>query len=296
MNHWNAIFRTGRHTDSSGISREFTTADLDAMVAGYDPAYHEAPLVIGHPKTDAPAFGWVEGLKRVGDRLMAKFKEVPDEVKALVRDRRFKKVSIALYPNMTLRHVGLLGATPPAVKGLGSISFESGEEWRAYEFSDNQAEEMDMDELERLKKEKAAAEARAAEAERARDKAEAEKAEAEQAAKQAQDEKAQKEAEFAEARAARQAKDRQARFEALTQAGKALPGEMETVLGLAGTLAGAGEITFSEGDREVKQGAEEALWKFLESRPAHGLLGEFAEDPGRSEVGDQTAGNFAAKF
>jgi len=73
MDGWTPIFRVGTHTDSSGAAKTFARSDLDKTVAAYDPARHEAPLVIGHPKTDSPAYGWVERLRRVGDKAMAVF-------------------------------------------------------------------------------------------------------------------------------------------------------------------------------------------------------------------------------
>jgi len=61
---WVEIFWAGKHTDSQGRKREFTAADLDRMVSGYDPAQHETPAVVGHLKDNAPAYGWVEGALR----------------------------------------------------------------------------------------------------------------------------------------------------------------------------------------------------------------------------------------
>jgi hypothetical protein len=72
---WIEIFRAGRQTDSTGNTREWTEADLDTIVERYDPARHEAPVVVGHPTDNAPAFGWVEALKREGKTLLAKFRE-----------------------------------------------------------------------------------------------------------------------------------------------------------------------------------------------------------------------------
>ena len=131
------IFRTGRHTDIHGVAREFTAADLDGIAASYDAAKHEAPLVVGHPRTDHPAWGWVKSLKRVGDRLIA----IPDQVQAAfseaVQSGAYKKISAALYSpadthNPTpgrwhLRHVGFLGAQPPAIKGLAGVAFGEGD-------------------------------------------------------------------------------------------------------------------------------------------------------------------------
>src|SRR5690606_26321634 len=58
------FFRAGKHLDSQGRPVDFTEADLDAAIAGYDPALHRAPLVIGHPKGNGPAYGWVRSIGR----------------------------------------------------------------------------------------------------------------------------------------------------------------------------------------------------------------------------------------
>jgi hypothetical protein len=120
---WIPIFRTGEHTDSEGNTKTWTEQDLDHIVDSYDPQYHEAPEVIGHPSTNAPAWGWVEALKRVGDTLFYKPKDRIAEFTDMLKKRMFKKRSISLYANGTLRHVGWLGATPPAVKGLADVAF-----------------------------------------------------------------------------------------------------------------------------------------------------------------------------
>jgi hypothetical protein len=84
---------------------------------------HEAPIVIGHPKDNAPAFGWVDSLKREGDILYAKLKNLVPEFVEILKRKLFKKRSISLYPDLSLRHVGFLGAGIPAVKGLEDIKF-----------------------------------------------------------------------------------------------------------------------------------------------------------------------------
>jgi len=133
---WIEVFRTGRHTDSEGKTKDWTEADLDTIVNKYDPSRHEAPIVVGHPKDNSPAFGWVEGLKRVGQTLYAKLKQVPTEFEDAVREGRYKKRSISLYPDLTLRHIGFLGGKPPAVKGLADIAFNSDDQAVTIEFGD----------------------------------------------------------------------------------------------------------------------------------------------------------------
>jgi hypothetical protein len=130
---WITVFRTGTHTDSSGKTRTWTEQDLDEIVRKYDPTYNEAPVVIGHPKDNAPAWGWVEALKREGQLLYAKLKDLAPEFVEMLKQGRFKKRSISLYNDLALRHIGFLGAVPPAVKGLPDVAFKGGDEAIAIE-------------------------------------------------------------------------------------------------------------------------------------------------------------------
>lgn len=137
FNGWIEVFRAGEQTDSSGNTRKWTSSDLEKIVENYNAKEHEAPVVIGHPKDNAPAFGWVEKLKMDGEVLLAKFKDLIPEFVEAVEKGLYKKRSISLYPDLKLRHIGFLGAMPPAVKGLADIQF-SEEEIETYEFADNQ--------------------------------------------------------------------------------------------------------------------------------------------------------------
>jgi hypothetical protein len=130
------IFKPGTHTAMSGVALNFTEADLIASAAAYDPALHEAPIVVGHPKADAPAYGWVKSLA-YADGLQADPHQVDAAFAELVQQGRFKKVSASFYtpdapsnpaPGVYyLRHVGFLGAQPPAVKGLKQAEFADNE-------------------------------------------------------------------------------------------------------------------------------------------------------------------------
>jgi hypothetical protein len=120
---WFEIFKTGTHTDSAGNTKDWTEKDIAEIVASYNPELHEAPIVIGHPDHDSPAYGWIEALKIEGDKLLAKPKQLVDQFKDWISKGLYKKVSIALYPDLGLRHVGFLGGTPPAIKGLKQAAF-----------------------------------------------------------------------------------------------------------------------------------------------------------------------------
>lgn len=131
------IFRAGTRTDANGNTVTITEADLAAAAQAYDPKVHEAPIVVGHPKADAPAYGWVKSLGVQNGVLTADFAQVDEGFADLVKAGRYKKVSASFYPPTspnnpkpgvwTLRHVGFLGAQPPVVKGLSAISFAEGE-------------------------------------------------------------------------------------------------------------------------------------------------------------------------
>jgi hypothetical protein len=82
-------------------------------------------VVVGHPKDNAPAYGWVESLKRDGEVLWAKLKDIVPEFREWLDKKLYKKRSISLYPDGSLRHVGFLGAVPPAVKGLPDPAFRN---------------------------------------------------------------------------------------------------------------------------------------------------------------------------
>jgi len=132
------IFKPGRQTAMNGLTLEFSESDLAASAAAYDPAKHEAPIVIGHPKHDAPAYGWVKSLATADDGLQAEPHQVDAAFAELVEAGRYKKISASFYlpdaPNNPvpgvyyLRHVGFLGAQPPAVKGLKAAEFADAEE------------------------------------------------------------------------------------------------------------------------------------------------------------------------
>jgi hypothetical protein len=143
------IFRLGTHTDVSGKTLAFGEAELEASAKAYDPALFEAPLVVGHPQLDAPAYGWVESLSFGQGGLVAAPRQVDPAFAELVRAGRFKKISASFYlPDspanpapgvLYLRHVGFLGAAAPAVKGLKPVEFAQAEEG-VVEFSDSWAE------------------------------------------------------------------------------------------------------------------------------------------------------------
>jgi hypothetical protein len=132
------VFRSGDQTSAQGVHRHFSPKELDQVVKTYDPSVHEAPLVVGHAgdNDSLPAFGWIKGFNREGENLYADV-EFSDAAKDLVKNGHYRKVSISFYsPDSAInphkgkwsaRHLALLGASPPAVKGLEPFTFSEAE-------------------------------------------------------------------------------------------------------------------------------------------------------------------------
>ena len=138
LSDWIDIFYTGKHTDSGGNTRKWTRADLDSVVANFGEG-SRAPHVIGHPKMDSPAWGWVEDVRRVGDKLQARGKDFAEEFLGLVDDRRFTDRSVRFRSDgkggWALKHIGWLGAKEPALKGLAPAFAEAEGESDALDYS-----------------------------------------------------------------------------------------------------------------------------------------------------------------
>ncbi len=123
---WFEVFRAGDYGDKGS----YTAEDLQHVADSYNPDFHEAPAVIGHPESDSPAYGWVNGVKHEGGKLFAKLgDDVDPNFEEMVGKGLFKKRSVSFYhkpEGLELRHIGFLGARPPVVKGLAAIKFEEG--------------------------------------------------------------------------------------------------------------------------------------------------------------------------
>ncbi len=126
------IFETGTHN-----GKEFTERDLDSIVKAATDAGYTPPLKLGHDETPGrPAVGWIENLRRVGNKIIADITNIPKEVFDAIRSRSYDRVSAEIYWDLTvagkkfrraLKAVALLGADVPAVTSLKPLRelFES---------------------------------------------------------------------------------------------------------------------------------------------------------------------------
>ncbi len=329
---WVEIARTGTFADSAGRPQTFTEQDLTAIAHAYDPAKREAPLVFGHPRSDAaPAFGWAQRLKAEGQKLFALFAQVPDEVRNLVAKGHYRHVSMSLMPDrVTLRHVALLGAAQPAIDGLKAVEFHDGGDAITVDFTGATTKGADMNpeelqrqigqlqaQLETLKAENDKLKKELGEAKGARDSAEAAKTDAEKQAESVA-------AEFSAYRGRIETERRESRVSALVRSGRLKPAEKPGVLDFAARLAAAdGSVDFAaHGSAAAPQGSkpdftsgaatasapqdagpsvislEERYLRELEARPADERFADFAAPPAHAggQAATYNADEMAAKL
>ncbi|HEY9835417.1 MAG TPA: hypothetical protein V6D27_00755 [Vampirovibrionales bacterium] len=135
------IFQGGTRTSSDGRKIHFSNRDLDEIVETYDPRNFRAPLILSHntfARSDRElaeselAFGVVQRVVRDGNSLRAFCDPIAPEVSQWIKEGRIVDRSASFYPpdspsnptpgKWSLRHVALLGRTPPAVKGMSALS------------------------------------------------------------------------------------------------------------------------------------------------------------------------------
>ncbi len=261
---WVDVVRAGEWESMNGTVVRLDRRDLDGMITNFESGERRVPLVIGHPKTNDPAFGWVSSLRRMGGVLQAKFSQVHQDVVNLVREGRYKNISVSLFRDKPLRHVGLLGASQPAVPGLQPVAFESGEAGFELEFPREAPEEPKGPSLE----------------ERIRQ-LEAELEEVKKALAREKQLRGETELAYRTYREEQSKDQREVRFERLAASGKVLPGERKSIIELAESMAVArGTVEFAASDGHTEQVShEEAFWRRLEARAYdhHGLFTEFSE-------------------
>lgn len=132
------ISAPGTWVASNGKTVTFSDNDLQLVADGYDPALHEAPICIGHPKDNLPAYGWIKSVTFKSGVLFADGHDVDGDFSVMLSEKKFKKRSSAFYEpdapgnpkpgQYYLRHVAFLGAMPPAVKGLKDLNLSASDD------------------------------------------------------------------------------------------------------------------------------------------------------------------------
>ncbi len=133
------ILRPGVFDSITG-EEKVTAKDLRDIVRNFA-EFPDVPQFLGHDEkskilkmnTDTPAAGWAQRFFIKAGILFADIGDIPDTVVRWIESKAFKKVSLGFdrddEKGAIAKHIGLLGATPPAVKGLADypeITFASG--------------------------------------------------------------------------------------------------------------------------------------------------------------------------
>lgn len=118
---------------------DYTESDLDEMVRAFNENQSTLKpyLKLGHDgdqkllqNDGLPSAGWITKLKRVGEKLVADFSQVPKTIYELIKNGAYKKVSSEIYWDIKvngqnykrfLSGVALLGSDMPAVSNLSDI-------------------------------------------------------------------------------------------------------------------------------------------------------------------------------
>ncbi len=116
------VLKPGTYTDMHGRRASFSAGDLEQLAGSFDPRLFKPSVNIDHADS-GPALGSVEGLRWDGEYLRADLANVPGELAAQIDNGRYPHRSAEIYPDLDgkgayLRALALLGARPPAVKGL----------------------------------------------------------------------------------------------------------------------------------------------------------------------------------
>lgn len=139
-------FTSGTHTDSAGNTGTWTEKDLENMANSYNDkqaTMQPAPVVLGHPAVDgsSPSYGWIKSLRHVGDKLFAVLKDVNPNFLRALKEGSYKNRSLSIYDGGPkdgwVRHIGFLGATPPAITGLQPQSFQDSEKYKTFEYKES---------------------------------------------------------------------------------------------------------------------------------------------------------------
>lgn len=155
----------------------YSISDLDKMVEAYNKTKTKVKpfLKLGHNKMQSlleadglPAAGWIDNLRRVGEKLVADFVGVPKAIYELIKAGSYRTVSSEIYWNFALdgekypyllKAVAILGADIPAVsslkdimslyaKGEPAMAYAEGTEVKTYEIkTEDKKMEKEMKEL-----------------------------------------------------------------------------------------------------------------------------------------------------
>ena len=118
---------------------KYTEENIQQMVDGFAATKDRLKpyLKLGHDDKQAilqedglPAAGWIDNVRKVGKKLVADFKRVPEKIANLIKEGAYRRVSSEIFIDMNLedkkyptllKAVALMGGETPAVQTLDDI-------------------------------------------------------------------------------------------------------------------------------------------------------------------------------
>lgn len=153
------IFASGVH---NGI--RIKDEDLDDIVAAAKEMDFRPAIKMGHnDDVGAPAFGYVENIRRVSNKIIADFVDLPQEIYDAIKSKRFERVSAEILLGFkragktyrkVLGAIALLGAEIPGVSGLKPLHQFGATEYDGkltINFNDRRVSTMNEEEAKALK-------------------------------------------------------------------------------------------------------------------------------------------------
>lgn len=124
------VLAAGTFRDMHGTPVTIGTELMRELADSYDPALYAAPVVLGHPQHNHPRFGTVTDPRASADTLEVGLAQLDPDFIAAHRAGHYPQRSLSFWPaghpdnplptkdRAYIRHLGFLGAKPPAIKGL----------------------------------------------------------------------------------------------------------------------------------------------------------------------------------
>lgn len=137
------ILPPGTHTDAFGSTENISAEFNRKLAETYNTSVHKAPVILGHssdpefmagelPSDSIPAYGWIKKAYVDSTGTLRAIVELSDQAVQWIKDRFYDFRSVGLYgPGSPytpvegqpyIRHLALLGAMPPAIKGMEPLS------------------------------------------------------------------------------------------------------------------------------------------------------------------------------
>lgn len=150
------IFATGKH---NGLT--IKPQDLDDIVEAAAEMDFRPAIKMGHTKDPgAPAYGYIENIRKVAGKLIADFVDLPGEVYDAIINKRYERVSAEILLGLeragkkfrkVLGAVALLGSEIPGVAGLNKLhNFSESEYDGLLILSGERADKMNDEEIKAL--------------------------------------------------------------------------------------------------------------------------------------------------